>query len=158
MDPLLWSVVLTFLMIVLVAMEMLTPSFGLLTALGVCVMIGSIYVAFGKSQGAGFGMMAVNLTLFPIAIFSVMKMLKHSPLMHEKVIQAGVPKDSGQPKPVHELVGQEGSALTDLRPSGTAQFGEKRQDVVTDGKFVEKGTKVKVLEVEGSRVVVEPLS
>ena len=60
--------------------------------------------------------------------------------------------DIGTDKP--ELLNQTGKALTPLRPSGTAIISGKRIDVVTEGPFVEPGTDVKVVEVEGMRVVV----
>lgn len=53
-----------------------------------------------------------------------------------------------------ELLGQVGVALTTLRPAGTVGFNGKRIDVVADGGYVEKGKSVKVIAVEGLRVVV----
>ena len=51
----------------------------------------------------------------------------------------------------------EGEALTMLRPSGMAKFDGKKYSVVTSGELVEKGTVVRVVKVEGSRVVVRPV-
>jgi membrane-bound ClpP family serine protease len=48
----------------------------------------------------------------------------------------------------------QGTAITDLRPSGTALIGGKRLDVVTRGDYIEKGSEVRVSAVEGSRIVV----
>jgi membrane-bound serine protease (ClpP class) len=56
-----------------------------------------------------------------------------------------------------ELLGQTGVAFTALRPAGTGIFNGKRVDVVADGLFVEKGTTVKVVAIEGLRVVVRPV-
>lgn len=53
------------------------------------------------------------------------------------------------------LVGMQGVALSELRPGGTAQFAEKRLDVVTRGEFVEKGTKIIIAETHGNRIVVD---
>jgi len=53
-----------------------------------------------------------------------------------------------------ELVGLTGTAFTQLRPSGTALIGGRRVDVVTEGALIEKGTPVRVVGVEGMRVVV----
>jgi membrane-bound serine protease (ClpP class) len=53
-----------------------------------------------------------------------------------------------------ELIGVEGVAVTDLHPSGTAQFGEERVDVVSEGGFVPAGTRVQVVQAEGYRHVV----
>ena len=53
-----------------------------------------------------------------------------------------------------ELLHLEGVAKTSLRPSGTALIGAERVDVVTEGGLIEAGTPVKVVAIEGMRVVV----
>jgi membrane-bound serine protease (ClpP class) len=54
------------------------------------------------------------------------------------------------------FLGQLGVAESDLRPSGVARFGDARVDVVSEGGYVAAGTAVRVLEVEGGRIVVRP--
>jgi len=56
-----------------------------------------------------------------------------------------------------ELIGKEGILLTALRPAGTALVDGERIDVVSEGSFINKGTAVKIVKVEGSRVVVRQL-
>ncbi len=56
-----------------------------------------------------------------------------------------------------ELLHQTGTALTALRPSGTALINGRRVDVVTEGGMIEAGTPVRVVAVEGIRVVVRPV-
>ena len=58
----------------------------------------------------------------------------------------------GAEKP--ELLHQTGAALTTLRPSGTALINGRRVDVVTEGAMIERGAPVKVVAIEGMRVVV----
>ena len=52
------------------------------------------------------------------------------------------------------LVGRIGKATTVLRPTGTIELEGERYDVVTEGEFVEHGASVRVLYVQGNRVVV----
>ena len=52
------------------------------------------------------------------------------------------------------LVGVDGIALTPLRPGGLAQFGAERVDVVTSGEPLDKGERIRVLSVDGPRVLV----
>ena len=56
--------------------------------------------------------------------------------------------------PLMALVGRSGKAATVLRPTGTMELDGERIDVVTEGEFVEAGTEVRVLYVQGNRVVV----
>lgn len=53
-----------------------------------------------------------------------------------------------------ELIGMQGIAHSDLRPSGVARVNGQRVDVVTQGDFIKTGTPVEVYLVEGNRVVV----
>jgi len=57
-----------------------------------------------------------------------------------------------------ELLNQTGSALTPLRPSGTALINGHRVDVVTEGGMIDRHTPIKVVAVEGMRVVVRALT
>lgn len=53
-----------------------------------------------------------------------------------------------------ELLNRTGVTITQLRPSGTAFINGKRLDVVTEGGLIEQGASIKVVDVEGMRVVV----
>jgi membrane-bound serine protease (ClpP class) len=64
--------------------------------------------------------------------------------------------DLGVEKP--ELLDQTGVAFTTLRPCGTALINGRRVDVVSEGSMIERGTAVKVVAIEGMRVVVRALS
>ncbi len=54
-----------------------------------------------------------------------------------------------------ELIGRQGVSLSLLRPSGTARFGEKTEDVVTEGGFIGVNEKIVVKEVRGARIIVQ---
>ncbi len=54
------------------------------------------------------------------------------------------------------LVGTLGLVFTALRPAGTILVKGKRVSAVSTGNFIEDGAWVKVVEVSGNRVVVEP--
>jgi membrane-bound serine protease (ClpP class) len=54
-----------------------------------------------------------------------------------------------------ELLGAVGTATTSLRPAGVVRFGDKFVDVVSDGGFIPSGTRVQVIAVEGTRIVVK---
>lgn len=56
-----------------------------------------------------------------------------------------------------ELEGATGIAVTVLRPVGTGEFNGRRIDVVTQGEFIEPGTRLEVVSINGSRVVVKPI-
>ncbi len=51
--------------------------------------------------------------------------------------------------------GAEGKVLTKLRPAGKIAIGDSTYSVVTEGRWIEAGSKVRVVEIEGNRIVVE---
>jgi len=53
------------------------------------------------------------------------------------------------------LVGFDGVAATDLKPSGSATINDRRVDVISSGVFISAGSSIVVTKHEGSRVVVE---
>lgn len=56
---------------------------------------------------------------------------------------------------VQVRAGAEGTAVTTLRPSGKARFGDHVVDVVTQGDFIAAETAVAVVSADGMRVVVK---
>lgn len=57
-----------------------------------------------------------------------------------------------------DWVGREGVAVSYLRPAGKAMIGDQLADVVTEGDLIPKDARVRVVRVEGSRVVVTRIS
>ena len=55
------------------------------------------------------------------------------------------------------FLGAIGVCVTDLRPAGTITIEGEPVDVVTEGSFVKQGESVKVINVDGSRVLVRPI-
>jgi len=55
------------------------------------------------------------------------------------------------------LVGQEGTALTGLRPAGKAKINGRLIDVVSDGPFIPQDRRIEVVAVSGNRVVVREI-
>ena len=55
------------------------------------------------------------------------------------------------------FLGAIGVCVTDLRPAGTITVEGEPVDVVTEGSFVKQGDIVKVINVDGSRVLVRQI-
>ncbi len=53
-----------------------------------------------------------------------------------------------------QLAGQEGEAISALRPAGTVTLEGRRVDAITDGEFLDVGTRVRVIRSNGMSVVV----
>lgn len=137
----------------LFAAEALVPG-GILGVFGLCSIAWGCYLAYGLSEGWGLFSVVISVVVFAALTWFFLKNRARKGLVLGgdeartwKSARAGL----------DQLLGVEGETLTTLRPSGTMLIGEERVDVVTDGEFIDSGVRVRVLEVEGSRVVVEPI-
>lgn len=159
-----WDVLLILVGVILLAVEaLIIPGFGVAGVLGIGVLAFAVFRIFQESwvfvlgYGAVFGgvLLAVLLWFLPNSRFASRLRL------HTRIGRSSHDEESVEPGRYREradLVGQLGLALTDLRPAGTARFGDDRVDVVTQGDFIPNGTTIKVLHVEGNRVTVREAS
>ncbi|MEE9308342.1 MAG: NfeD family protein, partial [Spirochaetia bacterium] len=58
------------------------------------------------------------------------------------------------PEKYSDLSGKEGASLTVLRPVGMVLIEGQKYSAVTGGEFIEKNQPIRVIKVEGSRIVV----
>jgi membrane-bound serine protease (ClpP class) len=120
--------------------------------LGVLCLVAGVVAGY-QEFGVATGNWVLLGTLAGLAV-GFMLWLKYFPESRFARIYTshGTVGDIGTERP--ELVGQSGVAHTALRPSGVAVIGGQRVDVVTEGALIERGANVKVIVVEGARVVV----
>ena len=52
------------------------------------------------------------------------------------------------------MVGMEGVALTPLSPVGDALLDDRKLDVLTQGEYIAKGEKIRVIRTEGKKIIV----
>ena len=53
-------------------------------------------------------------------------------------------------------MGTEGVALSALRPSGKAEMNGNTYEVRTQGKYVESGTRIRIVHISANQIIVEP--
>ncbi len=139
--------------LLLLALETVLP--GLVAGiLGVCCMIAGVVVAYAQ-----LGVPAGNVTLVIVAAILVcgaalwIRFFPRS-WMGRRFVSEGEVGDIRAERP--DLLHATGTALTTLRPSGMALINGQRIDVVTEGSMVERGSPIRVIAIEGMRVVVRP--
>ena len=54
-------------------------------------------------------------------------------------------------------VGDEGTAISTLKPYGKVEFNDSEFEVKTNGNYVERGVRVKIIHKDGNQIVVEPI-
>jgi len=141
----------------LVAAEILLPG-GILGLLGLFSIAIGVFISF-NSNGFWPGLITL-VTVLLVGLAIVMFMFKKLP---EMKMSKGLCLDKALDDK-DELsftmavqVGDEGVALHLLRPSGTVDFSGARVDVVTSGSPIEANERVKIISIQGARVVVEAI-
>jgi membrane-bound serine protease (ClpP class) len=141
--------------ILCIIVEMLLPTVGLLAGVGVAALLYSLLLALGGDVDAMTALGAA-LILAVVIFVLIVKKLPSSRLWYKVVLHDRSTSQRGfvSAETRRELIGREGTVLTELRPAGSVQLGEQVVDVVSEGAFVAKGERVKVIAVNGARVVV----
>lgn len=143
--------------IVLLAVEIFViPGFGVSGILGIVALMAAIFLG-SDSPGEAVLYTAVALAAIGGMVFIG---FKNGFLAKRLFLTDRQSKKEGYlaPKPdFSAYVGRSGVALSPLRPAGTADFDGERLDVVTEGSFIRKGAAIKILAVEGARIIVREI-
>lgn len=147
------AVLLLGLGLALVVAEVLFPSFGVLGLLATLAVLGANVIAF--QEGSGVTFLIVTGVLVPIVILGGLKILPKSP-MAKYLVSEGFSKVDAKAVDDRDrvLLGAVGIVEATLRPTGVARFDDRRVDVVSRGDMIAAGERVRVIELEGNRVVV----
>jgi membrane-bound serine protease (ClpP class) len=157
----LWVPILLFVVgFIALFLELFIPAAGLIGAAGiVCMVVGTVlgYRSFGSTVGTLFltgtlvgvpAMIVIGLKLFPKTFVGKRLILSFSQGQAEGFT-------SYTSERYENLLGREGEAVTMLRPSGMVLIDGRKHSVVTSGELIERGERIRVIKVEGSRVVVK---
>ena len=100
----------------------------------------------------------LSMIITTVAGGLMLRSLPKSRMWRRLVLDAQVKSPDGPSgkSPYGDLLGVSGTALTDLRPGSAGLFDHRRVSVSTEGNYLDKGTSITVVEVEGTRVVVRP--
>ncbi|MEM1093353.1 MAG: NfeD family protein [Bacteroidota bacterium] len=166
-----WEVALFVLGVILIAVEIFViPGFGIAGISGLTLVIGSLIAAlignvgfdFPTADGIGRALstLAATMVLFVVLLFSMGRYLPQTRRFNRLVLAETVGNGSGLALPMMAettLLGEQGLTVTALRPSGTADLGGERLEVVSGGDYVEPGTRIEVVRVRGQQVMVRPV-
>jgi membrane-bound serine protease (ClpP class) len=138
-------------MVLLYAVVAITPGFGVGGVSAILFLGGGVATAWypdGPAAGIGSLVVAGAMTL------AVLYFAPRTRAGKALVLKTAIVGQHTGDKDLAHLRGQTGVARTMLRPAGTAEIGGRRVDVVTDGEFIDAGTAIRVVQIEGARVVV----
>lgn len=149
------SLLLFVLGLVLIGAEFFLPG-GIAGTLGAIAVIGSMLMAGGNITHMAISIIIALVMAILFIIIMVKVFGKRMNIFRRLILTDSTSTESGYVSNVNrlELIGRVGITITPLRPSGTVKVDDERLDVVAEGGFIEKDIAVKVIKVEGSRIVV----
>ncbi len=151
------------------------PGLFFISAVGLLCMVGGILFAMVdywperdfeisfETIGPSLVNFSITILLAAICIALLARYLPSLPIFRTFFLRAQSAAGPSLSVPAVSLMreqiepGQTGSARTDLRPAGKAEFGAMVVDVTTEGEFITAGTKVRTLRREGGQWVVSPV-
>ncbi|MCY7917725.1 NfeD family protein [Bacillus vallismortis] len=144
--------------VILILLEIFLPG-GIIGLLGLGAIVASLFLAAGSFTVMAISLLiasAVSITAFILltrVLGKRMKFFKKFVLNDSTNTESGYVSNQTRT----DLIGKVGITYTQLRPAGTVIIDDERLDVVSEGSFTEKDKKVKVVKVEGSRIVVREI-
>ena len=152
--------------IILLGVEaFIIPGFGVVGIFGIILMIYSMFTMLlpvaptpSDINSAMWGL-SIALVGGMFGLFLMIKRMLKSKAWKRISLQESETQEEGYSGSLglENFVGKTGIAITSLRPSGTALIQGQRLDVVTVGGFVEKDTEIKIIRIDGNRIVVDKL-
>ncbi len=149
--------------LVLIALEVfLIPGFGVAGALGIVALgAGVVMSMLGRfptfvDMGTAFTVVLAAMVLSGTFAYAFLRHLRWSRRLGGIFLREATTKEAGyiSGDVRADLVGTVGVAGTTLRPAGVGLFGDERIDVVSEGPWIEEGSKIEIIRSEGYRHVV----
>lgn len=144
---------------ILIGIEMITPGLHAPGIIGtVCLLIGIFLVSDTVAEGAVITI--IVLALLGIMLAVILSLLSQGKLKSPIILKEEQNKDKGyiSSSDLNYLLGKIGTATTDLRPTGTGNFDDIEFDVISEGKYITKNTKLVIYKVQGSKLIVKALA
>ncbi len=141
---------------ILVIVEMFNPGLGVPGITGAIILIFGI-ILMADTPAEAVVLLIIILGILAVALAIIVYLSSKGKISRKVILRDQLNKESGFDgvKDLSYLVGRQGKATSVLRPAGSGVFEGERLDVVADGKFIEKGVDIKIIRVEGRRIVVD---
>ncbi|WP_271400017.1 NfeD family protein [Salinicoccus roseus] len=135
----------------------MTGSF--LALIGSIIIIVSMVLVSGSALLFSFYILVIIFLAIIEWVIFVKKKKSKLPFLNRLILRDATDAESGYTSFDDRtyLLGETAKTVTPLRPSGTIRYEDERIDAVAEGGYITGDVEVKVIHVEGTRVVVRPL-
>jgi membrane-bound serine protease (ClpP class) len=148
--------VLFILGISLLLIEAFIPGFGIFGAMGLLMLIVSFSLTV-TFLDFGVYILIVQIGVIIFLVYLMYKYIKSKQLYGKIVLDETLNFEAKEVGQLEYFLGKEGIAITPLKPFGKGQFGETITYVSSQGEFISKGSKVKIISIENEKIIVTVL-
>jgi membrane-bound serine protease (ClpP class) len=152
------TIVLFVIGLLLIVAELFLPG-GLIGILGFAAILGSFFLASENIIHMGISILIAIIISIVASIFMIKVLGRKMSIFKKIILNDSTNTEQGYVSNVNrvELLDKQGITLTQLRPAGKIMIDDEIIDAVSEGAFIQKDQKVKVIKVEGSRIVVREI-
>ena len=142
--------------VVLLVVEMYVPGFGAPGISGIALLVVG-FLLLKPTLGQGLVLFAILAAILCVALSICLITASKGRLSKSKLVlnDVAVTAKAAENNDLNYFIGREGVAHTALRPAGIGDFDGVRLNVVSDGEFIAQGMPVRVLSVQGNRILVK---
>jgi membrane-bound serine protease (ClpP class) len=150
--------------LLLLAVELFViPGFGITGILGILAILAGLVLsllgagATATSVVSAAARVAVSLLIAVVAAVALLRVLPRLPFGRQLILDTGLTALTGwasPPESDRRWLGKGGTTVSPLRPAGIADLDGERVDVVSQGEWIDAGSPIEVIRVEGNRIVV----
>ena len=142
------------------------PGFGVVGISGIGIVVYGLYLLLIPNVPVGEEVLSnatdgfmIGLLGAIIGIYLLLKLMVKTKFWKQLTAPGSQKREDGYTNSFgwESLIDQIGVADTDLHPSGWVRVEDKRFFMISEGDFIEKGSSVKILSVDGNRVLVKKL-
>ena len=141
----------------LIVAEVFVPSGGMISIFAILCLIGGVLIFFRHSSAAGWIGIIIAVIMIPTVLIISYRMFPRTRFGRAVMLTPPV-RQAGDAVPdtpeLKEMLGAVGEVITPLRPVGMCDFSGQRLECVAESGYVNKGKKVKVIEVESTQLTV----
>lgn len=142
----------------LIVLEVFLPGFGLPGISGIALVgVGTVLAAYHFGMLTAVGILLVIIAILAFLISWVLRSAAKGNMNKSKLFLNQKDELNDRQRDMQVLVGKCGRTTSVLRPSGIGDFDVVRLNVVTEGEYLENGAAIRIVRVDGGRIVVKQI-
>ena len=143
-------------MLLLMLEAFVLTGFGVSGLAGILAIFAGVFL-LSSSVLNGVLTLLVTAVLMILILVVSFRFMKKKKIIHRFVLEDRTDTESGYTSPNmdnEKYLGKEGITISPLRPAGGVRIDGDRVDVVSEGDFIDAGVKVRVIGIDGTRILV----